>query len=304
MAGPIGYGIGDGMRRARRHEGSRRPSPPSPAESWTAFVVLTIALSWITAAAIGTGLQIEAQSRIVRSFWASLYYAAVMGWQPLLGSWLARWAYRGAATKAGLLSSKRIPDYVLAVGGATGLATIAMVIARVQGEPMLVGTTDAPVGVDGAAASVGVFLVLCVQAVTEEYGWRGSPLGWAIDRWGARAGLVIHGLAWGAWYAPLFIVTATDPSTSVAAAGRFVLTCILLGIALGWLRLRTGSILPPAIANAVLTLMAGLPLLLASGSSGARDAVFRWPGWLALGVLALLILVFGKFHSRHHPTEP
>ena len=294
MAGPIGYGVSDGMRRARRNEGSRRPPPPSPVASWAAFVVITIALSWITAAAIGTHLQIEAQSRVVRLFWASIYYTAVMGWQPLVAAWLARWAYRGATTEAGLRSSRRIRDYALAVGSATGVATIAMVIARVHGEPMLVDTTDVSVGVVAAAASFGAFVVLCVQSVTEEYAWRGAPLAWVIDRWGARAGLVIHGVAWGAWYAPLFIVTGTDPSTSAAAAGAFVLTCLFLGIALGWLRLRTGSILPPAIANAVLTLMAGLPVLLASGSSGARDAVFRWPGWPVLGALALLILVFGR----------
>lgn len=34
------------------------------------------------------------------------------------------------------------------------------------------------------------------------------------------------------------------------------------------------------------------------GSTGARDAVFRWPGWPVLGVAALLILARGRLAPR------
>jgi uncharacterized protein len=150
-----------------------------------------------------------------------------------------------------------------------------------------------------AVAVAGALGVLCLQALTEEYGWRGTPLAYAIERWGVRAGLIVHGLMWGAWYAPLFLLSSPSPVDSLPAAGGFAITCLLLGIVFGWLRLRSRSIAPSAIANALLTIVAGLPLLLQDGSSGIRDAVFRGPGWPVIGIAALLVLVL-----RRRDLEP
>lgn len=293
MAGPIGYGVAEGMRRAREKGEGHRPRPPSWTGSWLRFVGITVGLSWITAAAIGGSIR-DVESPLMRLFWASLYYVAVMGWQPLLGAWLSRWAHHGARRPPGLRSA-RVADVVLAVGLAAGLAIVAMIVARLLGEPATpVGAVEASLAGEVAAAATGIFVVLCLQAITEEYGWRGFPLSCAIEQWGPRRGLVIHGIAWGAWYAPLFLVASTDPRASATIAGAFVITCMLLGIILGWLRLRSGSLLPSAVANAVLTMMAGLPVLLHEGSAGALDAVFRLPGWPVLALVAFLVLLWGR----------
>lgn len=290
MAGPIGYGVAEGQRRARKRGDEPRSRPPSPRASWLFFVGITMGLSWISAALFAGSLP-GGESPPVRLFRASLYYAAVMGWQPLVGAWLARWVRQDRAPVPGLRGA-RVADVAIAVGVAAGLAAVAMVVARLVGEPAPTGA-----GIGGGLAAAAL-LILCVQALTEEYGWRGFPLACAVETWGPRAGLVIHGVAWGAWYAPLFLVASSDPRSSLAAAGGFVVTCLLLGVVLGWLRLRSGSLLPSAVANVVLTVVAGLPLLLHDGSTGARDAVFRWPGWPVLGVAALLILARGRLAPR------
>jgi membrane protease YdiL (CAAX protease family) len=295
MAGPIGHGISEAMRKART---PRAAPPPTWGGSWLRFVVITAALSWLTAGVLGPPRTADAP--LVRLFWASLYYAAIMGWPPLVGAWIARAAHRNATPAPGLRPA-RLADAAMAIGLAAGLATVAMLLARVLGEPA--GSAAVDPRADMAAAAAGAFVVLVIQAGTEEYGWRGFPLSCAIEQWGPRAGLAIHGLAWGAWYAPLFLVTAADPRAWLAAAAPFVVTCLFLGIVLGWLRLRSRSLLPPTLANAVLTIMAGLPLLLHDGSTGARDAVFRWPGWPALAAVALAVLVSRTGHGAW-PNAP
>jgi hypothetical protein len=69
-------------------------------------------------------------------------------------------------------------------------------------------------------------------------------------------------------------------------------------VVFGWLRLRSRSLLPSAIANALLTIVAGLPLLLQDGSVGVRDAIFRWPGWPVIGILAMFLLAFRRRELR------
>jgi membrane protease YdiL (CAAX protease family) len=288
MAGPYWGGVHDGMQRARRGERHHHVPRPSAGRAWTYFFVVTLSLSWATAFAFGGPSNADHASWMVRLFWASVYYALVMGWQPLVGAAVARWA-RNEPRVLSRRHRPRVRDVALAIGVAIGLAAIATITALALGEPGGFAGLDAA---DVAGASIGAVLVLCAQAATEEYGWRGAPLVYAVEQWGARAGLIVHGLAWGAWYAPLFLLSSETPQASLPAAGGFTITCLLLGIVFGWLRLRTGSVIPSAIANAVLTITAGLPLLLQDGSTGARDAVFRWPGWPVIGAVALIVLVF------------
>jgi membrane protease YdiL (CAAX protease family) len=273
MGNPIAHGVVQGLRR-KRAPGSSPPA--SPTTAWLYFVAATLCLSWLTAAFLGAPEPRAGEPLGVRLFWASLYYAATMGWQPLVGAWLAG-VVRPRPARTPRLRGRHV---AIGLAFALGLAGAAMLVAWGLGEP-------APsAAIDPSMAAAGALVVLCVQAFTEEYGWRGAPLGWAVERWGDPMGLVLHGVAWGAWYAPLFLV----PGGAAIDAGAFVVTCLMLGTVFGWLRLRSGSVVPSTLANALLTIVAGLPLLVQVGSSSARDAVFRWPGWPVLAVLALVLL--------------
>jgi membrane protease YdiL (CAAX protease family) len=288
MGGPIGHGVYKALDEQRRKAGTGARLPHVPGQGWWYFILATTCLSWLTAGLLETPPLREGDPMASRLLWASLFYAATMGWQPIVAAWLAKlWRDRPTSLNGGL-RWPRLRDVGLALAVAAGLASTAMLVARLFGEPShFVLAIDA----DSTLTVAAALALLCLQAVTEEYGWRGTPMTYAIERWGVRAGLIVHGLMWGAWYAPLFLITSPTPFASLSPAGGFVITCLLLGIVLGWLRLRSRSIAPPAIVNALLTIIAGLPLLLQDGSSGIRDAVFRWPGWPAIGIAALLVLV-------------
>jgi membrane protease YdiL (CAAX protease family) len=288
MPGPVAFGVHKAL--AEQREKAERPSARfSPGQGWMIFVASTMCLSWGAAGLLFERWNGGGEPVMVRLWWASAYYALTMGWQPIVGAWLARyWREQGHAVDSGM-HMPRVRDVGVAMLVALGLGALAMVVARIAGEPTQVFADPATSG-GSSFAAVAAMVVLCIQAVTEEYGWRGAPLAYALERWG-HAGLLIHGATWGLWYAPLFVFSTSSPAESLETAGGFVVTCMLLGIVFGWLRLRSKSLLPSAIANALLTIVAGLPLLLRDGSVGIRDAVFRWPGWPVIGAVALFVLI-------------
>lgn len=296
MAGPLGFGVYKGLAAQRARRTARRPAPRSAGDGWGVFVVTTLCLSWLTAGLLPTAMLPADAPLTSRLLTASVAYAAIMGWQPLCAAWLARRWRDDASTRPPIRARWR--DSLLALAMAAGLALAAMAIALLVGEraPTVTPATGA------ALAGVVAVAVLCLQALTEEYGWRGEPLVYAVERWGPRAGLAVHGIAWGAWYAPLFVFATPNPRESLVSAAGFLITCLLLGIVLGWLRLRSRSILPSALANALLTIVAGLPLLLHASSLGVRDAVFRWPGWPVLAIVALVI-TRRRFLEPHAPPS-
>ena len=291
MAGPIAHGVDQAVRRVR---GDRARPPASAGTGWLYFVAVTTCLSWLTAAAIGGPWQRDGDDLATRLLWGALYYAAVMGWQPLVGAWIARLVRDERQRTPAGVRRPRWREVVFAAVLAGGLAALSMVVAHLVGESAGGGAPPAGPGEDAALAVAGALVVLAVQAFTEELGWRGFPLTWAVDRWGDRAGLVVHGLAWGAWYAPMFLVSGGAPSESIPIATGFALTCLLLGVVLGWLRLWSGSVFPSMVVNLVLTVVGGLPMLALAGSSGPRDAVFRWPGWLVIGAAAAVLLLWRR----------
>ncbi len=300
MGGPVGLGVFDAIRKARARRGAE-PRPARPPE-WTLFLVVTVLLSWVTALIIGGRPQLGDEPVGVHLFWASAYYAAVMGWQPLVGAHLARRLGRRRLSNGGIRRPRAV-DVGVAAGLGIGLVGAAALVAWALGESAPAGGGSVPGAADWAPATAALLLLLA-QAATEEYGWRGYPLAAAQRRWGARRGLLLHGLAWGAWYAPLFLLPTDDPRGAMAGAAGFALTCGLLGVVLAWLRLRSHSVVPPVIANVVITLAAGLPMLLYGASGGVQDAVLRWPGWPVLGVAAVLLLVWRSHEIQVAPGTP
>lgn len=276
MPGPIGFGVDKALREGRDRRRPRRSvRPPGAGASWLYFVVLTTSLSWMATAVVRepTGGLLDA------SFW----YAAVLGWQPLAAAAFVHWT-RGNDTDTGVRTAP-LGELLMAIAVAMGCTAIAASLAVATGD-----IAHVPGDPEAAGVALAAFGILWFQAITEEYGWRGAPLAWAIKRWGARRGVVVHGLAWGLSYAPLFVVRD---------GFGIIVTLSALGVVLAWLRLRSASLVPAIVANTVLTVAAGLPLLLQRDASTARDAVFRWPGLPVLGLLAIFVLGWRRADLEH-----
>jgi membrane protease YdiL (CAAX protease family) len=224
----------------------------------------------------------------------SASYALCMGWQPLVATWVARrWVDR--VNLDDVLQTSKPRFYGIATVSPLVLAGVAILVQLLvvgDGSPPASGT---PFGNPGillvVALSMGVGVILIwIQALAEEVGWRGYFLPRFMEQCGPVTGLALHGLIWGLWYAPILLMAGGGAPVSKVSGGSFVVTCALLGVLFGWLRLAARSVVPPTLANSVLTLAAGLPFIVEGAEPGVRAAIYGPAGWLPLGLAVLIVL--------------
>jgi membrane protease YdiL (CAAX protease family) len=272
------------------------------------FLALSFLGSWFVAATLRVfELNLAPEALGTRLFATSVLYALTMGWQPLIATYVAlRWVDRSDRTDLALRPARGIFTLVGGLGAlafpllAAGVAWIFTLsgLARpttFSGNAevaLLLGHETSWHAMAIALAFVATLPLLWFQAFTEEIGWRGYFLPRAMQRLGRFRGLFVHGILWGIWYAPvLFFATYGEltPSGSVLRSLAFIVTSMLVGTLLGWLRLASKSLVPVVIANATLTLMAGLPYFVHGIDAGLRSAILGAPGWIVLsGLVALL----------------
>lgn len=275
-----------------------------------AFTALSFLGSWFVAAALrALDLSANGNSLGTHMLSASLLYAAAMGWQPIVAIWFVRrWIDVPTEIDLGLRPSRSrytaigCGGAVLLAAGAALLAYLAMQLGlgapRPLGpalEPPIVGSARDAAALAGSLA--GTLLLVWLQAFAEEIGWRGYFLPRVIERFGKWRGLALHGVVWGVWYAPvLFFATygTLAPAGSAARSLNFLVTCALLGMVLGWLRLAANSLAPAVLANTTLTLVAGLPYVIHGADPGLRSAAFGPAGWLVL-VVAIAAIALSRW---------
>ena len=133
---------------------------------------------------------------------------------------------------------------------------------------------DGAAGADELPVSTGVFVALqpavlplaavinIVPVLGEELGWRG----WLLPRLmplGALPAILITGVIWGVWHAPLVLLGYNYPDApGWLGVLAMVVMCTLIGAIFGWLRLRSVSVWPAALAHAALNGAAGTPSVL------------------------------------------
>lgn len=291
----------------------------------TAGVVIFLALSflgsWFVAATLRVfELSVHPAPLGTRLFTTCLLYSATMGWQPLVAAWIVR---RWVDPDPVDLALRRTRRVFALVGGlaALGLCFLSALVGWVAttagagGPSTFNGNPEAEITAGGgsvgsilavALAFAGTIALVCLQSFTEEVGWRGYFLPRAMGRLGRFGGLFAHGIVWGIWYAPVLFFATYGELSSLETALRsiaFVVTCMLVGALLGWLRLVSRSLVPVVIANSTLTLIAGLPYFLHGVDSGLRSAIFGAPGWFVLAT-CIGILAMSRWRALVRLPEP
>ncbi|MBK9516962.1 MAG: CPBP family intramembrane metalloprotease [Anaeromyxobacter sp.] len=264
----------------------------------TVFLAVAYALGWFVqvqvAQAAGAG---QAAPELLPLLAASAPALAV----PLaVATWLARSAveHQGFGD-AGL----RLPaTRWLAAGWLTAPLLVALTMAAslpLNAPDLGLAQLRATLAAGGAATTPSPAAALGVQGLAmlalypvfafgQELGWRGYLLPRLVQALGPRRGVLLHGLAWGAWYAPLIAFGGFGyPGHPALGILLFTLFGGLMGVVLAWLTFASGSILPATLAHGGLMAAGGLaPALL----EGVDPAVSGQP-WspVGLGVLALLV---------------
>jgi len=131
-----------------------------------------------------------------------------------------------------------------------------------------------------------------IPALGEEYGWRGFLLPKLVGRFNLLGGLVLTGTAWGIWHAPLILMGYNYPHhPDLVGVAAFTVWCILVGFFLGWLRLKSKSVLPAALGHGAINAYVGFGLLIAPAADEMMTIPLGLPAMLALLVFAAVAYV-------------
>ena len=214
-------------------------------------MAVTFVSTWLPAWMLRDLWRVDSLPLAWRILACSFLYLSVIGWQPVVAVLLVRRYLEPAqAMDAGLRPS---------TGRFVFLGVLLPALAMIAASLLALGLgheaggghalAELEAGPQPWSSLLAVALVLLAsafiygQCLIEEVAWRGYFLVRAMECAGPWRGLLAHGLVWGIWYAPVLLLTSGGASSSFKAA-EFVVTCVLLGVLLGWLRLASRSILP------------------------------------------------------------
>ncbi|WP_436928605.1 CPBP family intramembrane glutamic endopeptidase [Halosimplex halobium] len=255
------------------------------------FLGVTFAVSWATAAVIYWLGGIDGGPTLALGIplWLVLLAGPYM-WGPAVGHVATRWVTDEGFDRGELLLRVRtrprpwlvgwVGPLVLILAGAGlyflvypdlfgGMGAVADLLAAVEeetGQAVPLSPT-AFLAVQFVQALVAAPLVNSVATFGEEFGWRAyllpklAPLGW-------RRALVAHGVVWGVWHWP---VIAMGYNYGLAYTGApwlgllaMTVATVGLGVFLGWVTLRSGSVFPAVVGHAMINGGAGLATLFAT----------------------------------------
>lgn len=140
----------------------------------------------------------------------------------------------------------------------------------------------------GTALVVSVVMIFPIFG--EEYGWRGY-LQSELFKLGRVRGVLLLGAIWGAWHWPLILMGFNYPGHPLLGLLLMVLYCIVEGIILSYVMLKSGSVLLVTFLHAIDNVM---PNILVGMGFMPFDRVFNFyngiPMIAILSVIAFFIL--------------
>lgn len=106
-----------------------------------------------------------------------------------------------------------------------------------------------------------------VPTMGEELGWRGYLLPKLRTLFSDRLSIIISGIIWGLWHAPVIIMGhnyGTDyPGYPYVGILVMVVFCVALGIIEGYFTIKLNSVIPAAMIHSAMNAGAALPLIVA-----------------------------------------
>jgi membrane protease YdiL (CAAX protease family) len=160
-----------------------------------------------------------------------------------------------------------------------------------------------PIGLLVAAQFLNVLIgsiINVVPALGEELGWRG----WLLPKLlplGVVPALLISGVIWGLWHAPLILLGYNYGNAPgwLALAAMVAMTTVI-GAVFSWLRIRSESVWPAALAHGSFNAAAGFSLVfIMAGESfdPLQATILGWSGWLVPLVLVIVLLATGQIRA-------
>lgn len=134
----------------------------------------------------------------------------------------------------------------------------------------------------------------------EELGWRGWLLP-ALRPLGTWPALVLSGAIWGVWHAPLTLLGHNYGLFDWRGVALMTINCVLWGMLIGWLRLRSGSVWPAVLAHGALNAVGNITLLFAAAGGELRPelaSIVGVAGWIVVAAVTAALALAGQFTKQ------
>lgn len=160
-----------------------------------------------------------------------------------------------------------------------------------------------------AVAVIGYLVIMVISSLStlifafgEEAGWRGW-LTTSLRPLGTWPALIIVGVIWGLWHAPLILLGYNFNRPDITGLALMVVGCVMLGILFGWLRIRTGSVWPAVVAHGALNGSTGMLLgLFIDAKAPTPDMALvsglGAAGWIVSALIIVALVATGQFRKR------
>ena len=157
-------------------------------------------------------------------------------------------------------------------------------------------------GVIAISLISGLFAGLTLNAVFafgEEIGWRGYLLKLFKGK-SFLATALWTGIIWGFWHAPLILNGHNYPQHPIAGVFMMIGMCVALTPMLMYFRLKSGSVIVPAIMHGTFNGVVGLSMILVTP---ANDLLYGGPG--LAGIITFLLVdislyIYDRFISKEN----
>ena len=140
-------------------------------------------------------------------------------------------------------------------------------------------------------------IINIIPTMGEELGWRGYLLPKLRGLMSDRAALVVTGVIWGLWHAPVIAMGHNYGTGYWGFPWLGILTmtvfCVVLGIIEGYVSIKLNSAIPAAMIHSLVNAGAGLPLYLIKGEYNVLlgPAITGLVGIIPFAVLAVILLI-------------
>lgn len=102
---------------------------------------------------------------------------------------------------------------------------------------------------------IAISIILFFPAFGEEWGWRGYMMPKLIELMGKPAAVIVGGIIWGLWHAPLTVqghnFGVDYPGYPFVGIALMCVFCVAMNALLTWLTERTGSIYPASFCHMI-----------------------------------------------------
>lgn len=143
------------------------------------------------------------------------------------------------------------------------------------------------------------FTINAVFAFGEEVAWRG----YLLKIFSGKKFLSVAfwtGVIWGFWHAPLILNGHNYPQHPVAGVFMMVPLCLLLTSVLMYFRLKSGSVVVPAIMHGTLNAVVGITNLVVTPADDLLYGGSGLAGMIVLLVVNLCLYTYDRYVSREH----